>query len=470
MFYLRAWAIISNVMSMSVTEISLLWSKTLERVKTKLSDKHLFDSFLSDSYIHQIEGENALVVVNGGLGVTLLSSPKYMSLISECLNEFAPSNLVIHFIAKENVTTTKNNGGDVQIEDAPTYFKTSRINEKLTFDNFVVGECNRSAYQASIAVASNPGSMFNPLFIYSQPGLGKTHLLHAVGNYFKENFPAKRTLYISAEDFFDEYVKYVRGNIEELKINDFFKSIDVLLLDDIQFLATKKKTQDYFFTCFQTLYNAGKQIIITADKQPSELEGMEMRLVSRFGAGLTIAINQPDAETNKEIMKRHMAASGIDISRFDEEVFVFFAKKFSKNIRELDGAINKLIFYTMTNNKSGYIDLDTALNAVQDTLKSKERATRLDEDKIVEVVAEYYNLSPSQLTGKLRTAQVALARHIAMYLIRTLLDLPLTKIGEVFGGKDHTTVMTAVKNVEKGLKNDVSTQTAINDLKKRLKR
>ena len=165
-----------------------------------------------------------------------------------------------------------------------------------------------------------------------------------------------------------------------------------------------------------------------------------------------------------------MEASGVDISKFDEEVFTLFAKKFSKNIRELDGAINKLMFYMMTNNQTGKIDLETAMLAVQDSLKAKEKNARLDENKIVECVADYYNVSLSQITGKVRTAQIALARHIAMYLIRSILDLPLTKIGEIFGGKDHTTVMTAVKNVEKGLKSDLALQTAINDLKKRLKK
>ena len=455
-------------MSMNVTEISLLWSKTLELIKTKISDKHLFDSFLSDSYIHQVEGKDIVVVVNSGLGITLLSSSKYSNLLKESVYEVSEIDYEIHLIAKEDLAKSKNT--TQIINETPTYFQSSQIKTNLTFDNFVVGECNRTAYQAALMVASNPGRMFNPLFIYSQPGLGKTHLLHAVGNYIKEKSPEKRVLYISAEDFFDEYVKYVTGNTEELRINDYFKSIDVLLLDDVQFLATKKKTQNYFFTCFQILYNSDKQIIITADKQPSELEGMEMRLVSRFGAGLTTPINQPDEETNKQIMKKHMEASGVDVSKFDEEVFTFFAKKFSKNIRELDGAINKLMFYMMTNNQTGKIDLETAMLAVQDSLKAKEKNARLDENKIVECVADYYNVSLSQITGKVRTAQIALARHIAMYLIRSILDLPLTKIGEIFGGKDHTTVMTAVKNVEKGLKSDLALQTAINDLKKRLKK
>jgi chromosomal replication initiator protein len=320
-------------------------------------------------------------------------------------------------------------------------------------------------------IASNPGKLFNynPLFIYSHSGLGKTHLLHAIGNYVKDNAPALKVLYITTDDFVDEFIKYVHGDRESENLKDFFKAIDVLMVDDIQFLSDKTKTEEMFFHIFNALVNAGKQIILTSDRHPTELRGLEARLVTRFGSGLTMNITKPDQATCVEILKRKIETNGLDSKSFDHDVLDFFAERFSNNVRELEGALNRLLFYVINIKQAKHIDMALAIESVQPLIGPNGPKTGVTETKIITTVADYYNLTPNQLTGKIRTSQIAMARHIAMYLIRTMLDLPFLKIGSLFGGKDHSTVMNAVSKVEKSLKNDQSLIAAIDTLQKRLK-
>ena len=320
-------------------------------------------------------------------------------------------------------------------------------------------------------VASNPGkTLAQPLFIYSNSGLGKTHLLHAIGNYIKNARPNFKILYISTSDFVEEYVRYVKGEKEAESLKDFFASVDVLLLDDVQMLANKVKTQEMFFAIYNKLIDSSKQVVITSDKQPNELNGLEDRLVTRFCKGLVMRINEPDQNTCVEILRKKIEANGLDLERFDDAVLYFFADKFSKNVRELEGALNRLIFYVVSLKQTDKITMDVAMDAVQSLTGGKSVSSTLSEQKIINVVSDYYNLTPSQLTGRIRTGQIALARHIAMYLIRITLDIPLKKIGDMFGGKDHTTVMSAVQKVDKELKTDSELKAAIDELQKRIKK
>jgi len=451
-------------MTSSISEISKLWDRILDSTKSRINDPRIFDTFLNSSYINSIDGDTMVVVVNSGLAANILST-KYLDMITGVVRECTETDFKLKFVQASEVQTVAK-----QAATKPTFFANSYINSKLTFSNFVVGSSNLEAYQASIAIASSLGKLFNPLFIYSQSGLGKTHLLHAIGNYIKENAPVSKVLYLSTEDFFEEFVKYVTGDKEGENLKDFFKGIDVLLIDDIQFLANKIKTEEMFFYIFSSMINAGKQIVLTSDKHPSELQGVEARLVSRFNAGLTVNIATPDVKTCVDILKLKISANNLDIANFDEDVLTFFAEKFSKNVRELEGAFNRLLFYTINIKPTAHIDMGVAIESVQSLIDVKDTKTKLSETKIINVVADYYNLTPSQLTGKIRTNQIAMARHIAMYLIRSMLDVSLTKVGMVFGGKDHTTVMNAVEKVDKALKTDTFLQTAIDDLKKRLKK
>ena len=451
----------------SISEITQLWDQALNKIEKKLGEKQLFDAFFTDSYINEIRGDVIVVVVNSALSVSLMKG-KYYDIISEVISELTESNFKLDFIQESEKTSSAPISQPKVIKQK--YFPDANVNQDMTFDNFVVGEFNREAAQAALLIAANPGKMFNPLFIYSQSGLGKTHLLHAVGNYIQKiSKPGAKILYISANDFIDEYIKFIHGEKDAESLKDYVCSFDILLLDDVQMLANKVNTQDFFFTIYEKLSNAGKQIVITSDKQPTELNGMQDRLVTRFSRGLTVKIDEPDQNTCVEILRKKIEASGLDVNRFDDSVLYFFADKFSKNIRELQGALNRLIFYTVSMKQTDRITLDTAAESVQSLVGAKNIASELSEQKIINVVADYYNLSPSQLTGKIRTGQIALARHIAMYLIRITLDVPLKKIGDIFGGKDHTTVMNAIQKVDKGLKTDEKLKEAVEELRKRLK-
>jgi chromosomal replication initiator protein len=450
----------------SLSEIAQIWDRILEILKQKINDRHIFDSFFSDSYIHVIENDQIKVIVNSGLAGNLLST-KYYDTILQAVIDVTQSNFKIAFVQKSDVEKSPK-----VLEKKASFFPNSFVNRKFTIDNFVVGTSNREAYQAALLIASNPGKLFNynPLFIYSQSGLGKTHLLHAIGNYIKENAPTLKVLYITTDDFVDEFIKYVSGEKDSENMKDFFKAIDVLMVDDIQFLAEKVKTEEMFFYIFNNLVNAGKQIILTSDRHPSEIRGIESRLVTRFNSGLTMNMTVPDVTTRVAILKKKIEANGLDITYFDEEVLHFFAERFSNNVRELEGALNRLLFYVINIKQTKHIDMELAIESVQPLIGSNSQHTSITENRIINTVADYYNLTTQQLTGRIRTTQIAMARHIAMYLIRKLLDMPFLKIGSLFGGKDHSTVMNAVSKVEKSLKLDNAIATAVDQLQKRLKK
>ena len=453
-------------MNKSISEITQLWDRALKRIEEALGEKQLFDSFFAGSYIHEINGDTIRVVVNSQLGANLIKA-KYYDIVAEIVEELTETNYKLEFILENDIQAAQ---PIVSTLKKAVYFPDSDIKPTLTFESFVVGEFNREASQAALMVASKPGMMFNPLFIYSDSGLGKTHLLQAIGNYVqKVSKPGAKVLYIQADEFLEEYVKYVRGEKDSESIKDYVSGFDVLLFDDVQFLSKKVKTEEMFFSIFENMSNHGKQIVITADKQPSELSGLEDRLVTRFSRGLTVKIHKPDKNTCIEILKKKIVARGLDTNRFDDAVLAFFADKFSTNVRDLEGALTRLIFYTINLNQIEHIGLDDAIEAIGSITSSKSISAEISETKIINIVADYYNLVPSQLTGKIRTGQIALARHIAMYLIRADLDVSLKKIGVIFGGKDHTTVMNAIQKVDNGLKTDESLKAAVEELQARIK-
>lgn len=456
-------------MNNSISETTSLWKKALEQIEKKLDEPMMFDSFFSESYINDVTGNTITIVVNSSLAAQLLQT-KYYDTICETINELTESEFQLKFIdsseVSKNITSINSNQ-----PKKSTYFDGCVVNPNLNFDNFVVGSFNREASQAALLIARNPGKMFNPLFIHSNSGLGKTHLLHAIGNYIKrEGNPNAKILYVSGNDFVDEYVKYVRGVHESESLRDFVSQQDVLLFDDIQFLAEKVKTQEMFFDIYQKMVNAGKQIVVTSDKNPNELKNLEDRLVTRFNQGLVVKIEEPDQNTCVSILQKKIESNGLDITKFDESVIYFLADKFNHNVRELEGAINRLVFHLINEKQTDYVTMDVAAKAVSSLLEGKSIATQMNEQKIINIVADYYNLTPGQITGKMRTGQIALARHISMYLIRQNLDVPLKKIGDMFGGKDHTTVMNAIAHVDKELKTNEQLQKAIDELQAQIKK
>lgn len=451
-------------MEKTVSELATLWSRILLKIKDDIGQENseIYENFFKDTYINKVEGNNLIVVANTVVAAEVLNTT-LKTKVNKIVMEATESNFEVKFIPQSDVKTAS-------VVEKPTFFASNKLNPSYTFKNFVVGQSNREAYQASLMISKNPGELYNPLLIYSDSGLGKTHLLNAIGNAIKETFPSKKVLYVTTQDFFEEYVNYVKGNRGDDNLKLFFKnSVDVLLVDDIQMLVGKHKTEEMFFSVFQTLYQANKQIVITSDQHPSKLEGLDERLKSRFTQGLPLSINPPDKETCEAILKLRIEANGLDTNQFDPEVISYFASKFSTNVRELEGALNRLIFYVVNVKPSKHITLNIAMDSVRGLIDVKNDENSLSINKIIDTVANYYNLSSTQLTGKIRTSQIALARHIAMYLCRDLLDAQYVKIGEAFGGKDHATVMSAITKVGKMLKTDESLKETISELESKLK-
>lgn len=449
-------------MNLSVSETIRLWERVLEKLKQRIVDKNMYDTFFDGSYISEISNDTIIVVVNTSLAVQLCNT-KYYSLLNEIVLEVTESNFKLNFITKDE---EKKNSKTLQKQEE--IFKTSYTNPNSTFDNFVIGTFNRSAAQAALMIASDPGKVFNPLFIHSESGLGKTHLLHAIGNYIKKNRPGAKVVCITSDDFFNEFVKNLSNGKDTTSLRDYCKTVDAFLIDDIQFLTEKKKTQELFYYVFNDLVKEEKQIVITSDRQPSELKDIEQRLVTRFSSGLTVKIDDPDPETCVAILKKKISSSDLKELNFEEDSLRLLAERFSKNIRELEGALNKLVYHAILK-QTNQIDLKLTIEAVSTISGGKYIQNELDEQKIISLVSDYYNLTPFVLTGKSHNRQISLARHIAMYLIRDILDSPLKKIGQAFGNRDHTTVMSGISNVEKMLKTDVMTQQAIKELKSRIK-
>ena len=460
-------------MTMTVSEITKLWNKTLKKVRESISDTYSFDYFLANTYIYEIKGNNIIVVCDKLAGKPTIEK-NYLKLLETTVSDLAEEKYSITVVLEQDIqsNTVKVSTPTKVIESnkETKFFENSYINTKLTFNNFVVGDFNKEAHKAALFVARNGGSLFNPLFIYSHSGLGKTHLLHAIANEVKASrMPDANILYTPTNLFVDEYINFVKAEKNTESLREFFKKVDILLIDDIQFLAGKVATEEMFFYIFQDMVNAGKRIIITSDRQPNELKGIEDRLVTRFTQGLTVKIDEPDVETSVEILKTKIKEAGLDLERFDENVICFIAEKFSRDVRELEGALNRMVFYYMNLEGDERFTMDVAIKAVSSIKGGKDIANQLSEKKIIDTVADYYNLTPSQITGSSREAQITLARHISMYLIRKHLDVPLKKVGAMFGGKDHTTVMNGISKVDKELKTNKQLQEAINELEGKIK-
>ena len=450
-------------MERTLSQLSNLWGKVLQEIKEELNDKTIFDSFFHNSYIGFTENKVLFVVVSSGLAVELITK-RYLDLVNAIVAKVTQTNYTVKLIQQKEL----NERNVSKIAAEPAFFKNSSLNPDLTFENFVVGSSNREAYQASIIVAANRGKLYNPLFIYGDSGIGKTHLLHSIGNYIKKTEPNTKVLLFDTDAFIDEYTKAARGESDFNKFKEYINGFDIILVDDVQFLVGKKKTEEQFFVIFKLFHDSKKQIVLTCDRLPNELEGLESRLITRFNTGLPEKINKPESDVCLNFLKNKIERSGLKVENFDSEALEFLAEKFSGSIRELQGAFNKLLSYTINFKPTEHIDLRTAVEAVGDLLGYVDTNVELSEKKILTKVAAYFNLTTTQLTGNSHVKQISFARHISMYLMRELMDLKFKRIGLVFGGKDHSTVMSAITKVEKMLKTDDNVKQIISDLKSKI--
>ena len=461
-------------MAVSISQLSATWQQILKLVEKELEkDIHSYEAFFAESKLHEMTEDTMTIVTNSVLCQRYLSSPNHhLEILKNAVQKVTKKEYKLVFVVQADLiqpiqhTTTQSSNN---YKPEYTFFANCKINPKYTFDNFVVGECNKEAVRAAIMVANNPGYTFNPLFVYSKSGLGKTHLLHSIGNYYKEKYPSARVLYITTDSFIDEFVKYVTGSQENQSLKEFFNTVDLLLVDDIQFLSDKTKTAEMFFYIFNALVNNGKQVVLTSDRHPKDLKGLEERLVSRFNMGLSEKIHRPDTDTMLEILKRKIVSHGLTVANYDEEGLYYLAETFSRNVRELEGALNRLLFHTVSIKGNEKITLEDIKESVQIMLPLSAKAIKtLSENDIVDSVANYYHLSSEQIYSKVRTAQIALARRICMYLCRIMIGSPYSEIGKIFE-RDHSTVMTAVDKVGKEIKTDSQLAAAIQEIKKNLK-
>ena len=386
----------------TVSESTRLWEKALKKINEKLDDKKTFDEFFADSYIYDING-NVITVITRSKVAKVLLAGQYFNLVSSVVNDLTNDTYKLNFLSPEDLEVKKSENKNVGITKAPKeeaphgFFENNLIRPELTFDSFVVGNFNKEAHKAALYVAKNGGNMFNPLFIYSESGLGKTHLLHAIANeVLNGRDPNARIALITAQDFVEEYIKFVTAEKENQSMRDYFKDVDILLLDDVQFFANKVKTEEAFFHIYQDLINRGKKIIITSDKQPSELKGLEDRLITRFNQGLTVKIEEPDRNTCVEILKKKIKNTDFDLSRIDDEVLAFFAEKFSGNIRELEGALNRLMFNVLELGPDERVTLEFASRSVSVILSDSDVALEVAAQRIINKVCDYYKSQPSR--------------------------------------------------------------------------
>jgi len=439
-----------------------IWSNALTKLKEEINDNAVLSSFFYGTKIVSISDNTITVSAPSSFAVSILNN-RYLELIRDVLNNITQSNYDCEIIdsnsLKEEIEITR-------AAPAPSVF-ISNLNPKFTFETFVVGPSNHESYVAATATATDPGNFYNPLFIYGRSGLGKTHLLHAIGNYIRVKNPAMKVLYRSTDDFVEEVVKAFKDTgIENLK--DKYREVDVLLLDDVQFLSTKEKTKETLFHIFNLLINSGKQIVLTSDRHPSEIKSLEDRLVGRFSSGLSIEIKALEYDTAYRILKKKVESQDINNGKIDDNVLQYLAKNYATDVRKLEGALNKLLFYAITFNPGSEINMDVVTNTFAPLVRNQEN-NNIDINLIKTAVSEYYSISPSQLSSKLRTSNITVARHIAMYLCRSMLDVSLVKIGEEFGGRDHSTVINACEKVEKMLKENPDYIQAIEDLKRIIK-
>ena len=447
--------------------VDILWSNFLRQIKEELTSLS-FDTWFADTHLHKIEGGKAYIVVPMPIHKKHLLD-NYSDLILKILNDITNTNLELVLLLKEEideiVPKTVENREAIIPENDKIH---SNLKSSYTFDNFIVGNSNKFAQAAALSVAENPGRMYNPLFIYGNSGLGKTHLMHAIGNYIIEN-SNKKVLYVTSDQFIQDFISLKKKDDGETNFNyiDFFKNkyrnIDVLIIDDIQFLGGATGTQKEFFHTFNTLYNDSKQIIISSDRSPDDLKLLEDRLRTRFCWGLTVNIFPPDFTLRIEILKKKIVAGNFE-KEIPEDVIEYIASNIGTDVRQLEGSITRLIAYSAIMSGAD-ITLDLAIEALKDFI-SKGISDKNDVHRIQKIVSEYFQISVEDIRSKKRSSNISFPRQIAMYLCREMTSESFPKIGTEFGGKDHSTVMHSVEKIENEIKVNKDLANIIEKLKK----
>jgi len=456
--------------------VDTLWLRVLELMETK-TNKSEFDIWIKET--------NAIIKYDNIIAVEVPNSffinwlnKNYLDMFKESIYEVCEEDYEIEFIEKSEVEgyvqiinshkdSNEESTQQLQLkipnDNPPLHvYNELRLNPKYVFDTFVIGESNRFAHAASFAVSKNPAESYNPLFIYGGSGLGKTHLMHAIGHYVMEKHKDLKIIYISSEKFINEFILATQNNTTS-QFRNKYRNADILMIDDIQFLENKERTQVEFFHTFNDLYNSKKQLIISSDRPPKELRELEDRLRSRFEWGLQTDIQKPELETRVAILQKKSELESINVSR---EVTFFIAEHITSNIRELEGALTRINAFAEIN------DVPITIELVKSVLKDilpKDNFQPITIDSIKDVVADYYNMTVTTLISNKRSKNIVLPRQIAIYLARELTDSSLPKIGEEFGGRDHSTILHSCDKISTLLEDDSNIIGVVTELKKKIK-
>lgn len=444
-----------------------IWTQALSIIQKELSGPS-FEIWIKDTEAVAFKQNTFIIGVPNEFAKDWLES-RYYDLIADTLKGILDDSIKIKLVITSDIDLLEpEKTRENEIVEPQSFTKeklelgeeasNTFLNPKYNFETFVVGNSNRFAHAASLAVAEAPAKAYNPLFIYGGVGLGKTHLMHAIGQYILDQNPRARVLYISSEKFTNELINSIRDDKTE-QFRNKYRNIDILLIDDIQFLAGKERTQEEFFHTFNALHEADKQIIISSDRPPKDIPTLEDRLRSRFEWGLITDIQPPDLETRIAILRKKAKLEKLEVPN---DVMHFIANKIPSNIRELEGALIRVMAFSSLTNRP--ITPELALDALKDIIPNS-RPKQINIQLIQEIVSKYYGLNVDELKAKKRTRSVAYPRQIAMFLARELTDLSLPKIGEEFGGRDHTTVIHAHDKIASDIKKDKEVKIIIESLK-----
>lgn len=448
-----------------------LWEAVLGELELNLS-KANFTTWFKNTFILQINDNEITVAVPNAFTKAWLEK-KYHKFITDALKNvsektYSKVNYVVETKEKQNFSVFNNEHADLKAENLitnnnqqPSINNKFGLNTRYTFDNFVVGKGNELAHAACLAVAKKPGEVYNPLFIYGGVGLGKTHLMQAVGNYILNENKNKKVLYVTSEKFTNDFIQLVQQG-EAKKFKEKYRSIDVLLIDDIQFLAGKEQTQEEFFHTFNTLHQENKQIIISSDRPPKAIPALEQRLISRFEWGMIVDVNAPDLETRIAIIGAKMKEKNFSLS---DEIIKIIATSVQNNVRELEGILNKIIAFHQLNNTP---PTEESVKNIISSLSSNIKKSHITPKKLIQTVANYFDIEIEDLIGNSRKKELVVPRQIVMFLMREELNASYPNIGQELGGRDHTTAMHACNKINKEIENDEKMARDIEMIRQRL--
>ena len=441
------------------------WDEIINKLKIEYDIGDVsFKTWILPLKIYDVKNSTISIIVPLKAYIDVISK-KYLLSLKVCIAEVIGEEYEIELIAEEDHIPEPSKEPQPKKKIEADIYEQANLNPKYVFDSFVVGGYNKFAYTASMAVAEAPGELYNPLFLYGGVGLGKTHLMHSIAHYILEQDQNKKVLYVTSESFTNELIDALKSGTVMNAFREKYRNIDVLLIDDIQFIIGKTSTQEEFFHTFNHLHMSGKQIIISSDKPPKDIETLEARLRTRFECGLIADISSPDYETRMAILRKKEEADGLKKYHIPDEVMQYIASNVKTNIRELEGSLNKLIFLHKLKNQE--INIILAAEALKDIVSPNENR-QITPELIMEIVSEHYSISVQDLKSTKRNANIAIPRQIAMYLCREMTDAPLKTIGLMLGGKDHSTISYGAEKIAEEIKINDTLNNTVDIIKKKI--